>query len=219
MEHTMIRIGGFIPFFAVSLGLVLAGPVTAPAQKQERQDPGGSFTRTNPKFIAAFREVVAPVARSTVRVLCDGKETALGMVVDRDGWILTKAHDLTGAVACRLRDGKVHEAQVIGVHQRHDLALLKIAAGGLTPAKLADSKSVPVGNWVAAVGTGEDPVAIGVVSVATRDVPKNGGPMMLPGPGNGFLGIALEQDTLGIKVASVQPKTPAAEVGLKSNDI
>src|SRR5262249_2466702 len=49
--------------------------------------------------------------------------------------------------------------------------------------------------------------------------PNKGGPMILPGPTTGYLGIQMEPATLGIKVARVEPKTPAADVGIKSNDI
>lgn len=176
-----------------------------------------AFVRTNPKFRAAFRDVVAPATKSTVRVLCDGKDTALGTIVGPDGWILTKANDLKGAITCKLRDGRTFVARLAGKHERHDLALLKIEATGLTPALFADSINTAVASWVACPGLTADPVAFGVVSVATRDVPNNGGPIMSANPG--YLGVALAQDTGGVRVSQVMPKTPAEEAGLKVDDL
>src|SRR4051794_19983864 len=74
------------------------------------QPAKGDFFRTNPKFVESFRDVVSKPSASTVRILCDGKDAALGMVVGADGWILTKANDLRGNVTVKLRSGKEHWA-------------------------------------------------------------------------------------------------------------
>src|SRR5262249_1821666 len=133
----------------VIIGLWAAAP--APARAQGNL---ADFLRTNPKFLENFREVVSGASAATVRVRNDGKDAALGVVVEEDGWVLTKAFDLKGKLICRLKDGREFDAQVVGVHQVHDLALLKIDATGLTAARLKPSKGVPVGSWVASVGMG-----------------------------------------------------------------
>src|SRR5262245_64932005 len=95
---------------------VLLLPGQATAQKKGGGGFGpasdAGFVRSNPKFLAAFREVVASAAKSTVRVLCEGKDTALG-VVPEDGYVLTKANDLKEPITCRLRDGRVCEAELV----------------------------------------------------------------------------------------------------------
>src|SRR5438309_11879364 len=164
----MVRISRHLLVFAAYFTLVLAFPGHAEAQKKNK-DQNSPFTRTNPKFLEAFREVVAPAAKSTVRVLCDAKDTALGFVVEPDGWILTKANDLKGDVSCKIGD-KVYDARIVGVHKQHDLALLKIDAKGLTPVLLVDNKAIPVGNWVALAGPAEDPVDDCVYRDTTDDV-------------------------------------------------
>src|SRR5690348_17197919 len=85
-------------------------PGLLPAQSKD-------YLRTNPKFIAAFREVVEPHRASTVRIRCDGKEVCLGIIVDADGWVLTKAHDLHGKIECKFADGQTKVARIIGVHE------------------------------------------------------------------------------------------------------
>ena len=52
-----------------AFSLVLAVPALAFAQGKD-----APFVRTNPKFLSAFRDVVAKPRESTVRILCDGKD-------------------------------------------------------------------------------------------------------------------------------------------------
>ena len=49
----------------------------------------------SPAVVAAFRDTVAGVRDSTVRVLVDDKEAALGAVVSADGWIVSKHSEIT----------------------------------------------------------------------------------------------------------------------------
>jgi serine protease Do len=199
--------------------VLLAFPAAAQAQFR---DPSASLTRSNPSFLKAFREVVAKPSASTVRVQCDGKDTALGMIVGPDGWILTKANDLRGDVTVRLRDGQTFDARWVGMHQENDLALLKIDASGLKPVDFTESKGVAVGSWVACVGVGDDPAAVGVISVASRNLPASKGGMNFA-QGDlskvGYLGVSLEQGDGHPVVKQIMPNTPAAKVGLKEDDL
>jgi serine protease Do len=200
----------------VLLAFLWAVPTAARAQGNL-----ADFLRTNPKFLQAFREVVAGPSEYTVRVRCDGKDTALGVIVGTDGWVLTKAFDIKGAITCRLKDGRELEAKVVGVHQPHDLAMLKVEAGGLPVAHFKASKAVPAGTWVASPGPGEDPVAVGVVSVPTRTVQHKGLAIAASDLSKiGYLGVALEPAAgQGVRVAHVMPGTAASKAGLKVSDV
>jgi serine protease Do len=191
-------------FILAQLALALALVLPCPARAQSNP---GEFLRSNPSFVQAFREVVQPVNRSTVRIQCDGKDVCLGTIVAADGWILTKAHDLNGRIRCKLGDGRVFDARIIGVHEPHDLALLRIDAVQLRPIEFADSKSAKPGSWVASVGTGADPAAIGVVSVATRKVNE------------AYLGVQVDTTLQGLIVTGVMLKSAALKAGLRPKDI
>jgi len=210
---------GWVVALVLALGFGLCVPAPAAAQKKRGsffdKDANELQLKTSAKFLEAFRPVVDRVSASTVRVLCNGDDKSLGVVVAEDGFILTQFHDLTGKITVKLKDGTVQDAELVGVHVQHDLAMLKIKASHqLKPIVWGDSKSAPVGNFVASVGTGPDPVAIGVVSVGPR------GPVfMRPGPNSGFLGIALADDPLGAKIGFADPKEAGAKAGLKANDI
>ena len=143
---------------------VLLATFAMPAVAQPTKD----FLRTNPKFIERFRDIVQPLAPCTVRVRCDGKDICIGTVVAADGWIVTKAHDLTGKITCKLSDGRELEAKIVGVHEQHDLAILKIAAQKLPIIEFSDSKKTKAGSWVASVGCGSDAAAVGVGRMRRR---------------------------------------------------
>jgi serine protease Do len=183
------------------------------------KDPSAEYLRSNPTFLKAFREVVTKPSESTVRVQCDGRDTALGVVVGPDGWILTKANDLKGDIAVKLRNGKTYEARWVGTHQEHDVALLKIEASGLKPIVFTDSKKVSTGSWIACAGTGEEPVAIGVVSVGTRSLKGAMNFMTADLTKAGYLGVALEPGEGHPRIMRVEQGTPAAKIGLRDKDL
>jgi serine protease Do len=176
------------------------------------------YQKDSPKVLAAFKDVVHKPSQSVVRITCDGKQTALGVVVGADGWVLTKYSEIKGKPKpmCRFKNGRELEAKVIGVHDKHDLALLKVEAKDLTPVEWAESKTEPVGNWVASAGLGELPVAVGVVSVATREIPK---PRRIPISSGGYLGVGLDMEAMSAKITEVMPDTGAAKAGLKKDDV
>jgi serine protease Do len=208
--------------FLLITGLLLVDaqvPQLAYAQKGGGGKQGPPASRTDPKFLAIFRDTVVAAAKSTYRIQCDGKDAALGVAVAADGFLLTKASDLTGKITVKTREGIILEAKIVGINEAHDLAMLKVEAWGFVPIEWADSKVARVGHFVASCGPGPVPVAVGVVSVATRDVPAaKTNPKGLGGAA-GYLGIMFEDTTKGAKVTSVLPNTPAAKANLKAEDI
>jgi serine protease Do len=201
--------------------LLLTALWAAAAPSARAQGTHNDFLRSNPRFLLLFREVVAEPSQATVRIRADDKDIALGVIVGADGWILTKAFDLKGKLTCTLKDGREYDAKIVGVHTLHDLAVLKIDASDLPAVTFKASKTVPVGSWVASVGTGADPVAVGIVSVPTRDVLFKGLPIAAADLSKiGYLGVALESaEGRGVRVTQVLPGTPAAKAGLQHHDV
>ena len=120
-------------------GLLLAHAAPAAAQTD---------AKSSAKVLAAFHDVVNGPRKSVVRVRCNDSDTALGTVVAADGWILTKASLLEGKPLVMLRDGRTLAAQVVGIEEAHDLALLKIDARNLKPVRWLPSKEATPGDWV-----------------------------------------------------------------------
>jgi serine protease Do len=187
---------------AFALTVLIGAPLPTYAQADKAQ-----FLRSNPLFVQSFRDLVQPLASSIARIQCDGKDICLGTIVGADGWILTKAHDLAGKITCKLGDGREFDAKIVGVHELHDLALLKIEAKDLRAIQFSHSKNAKAASWVASVGSGPDAAAVGIVSVPTRKVHEV------------YLGVLIEPAPLGVLVASVGQKTAAYRAGLRPKDI
>ena len=107
-----------------------------------------------------------------------------GVIIDREGYILTNEHVISGAseVKVKLSDGREFDAQVKGTDKRTDLAVIKIKAKRLPIAKLGNSANLKIGQWVIAIGNPFGPyienpeptVTVGVISALHRYLPALG---------------------------------------------
>jgi serine protease Do len=102
-----------------------------------------------------------------------------GVIVDPKGYIVTNRHVVEKAdrIRVRLQDdppGVQHDAKVIGEDQETDLAVIKIDMDrGVPTAKMGNSDSMQVGDWVLAIGSpfGQvGTVTAGIVSAKGRDI-------------------------------------------------
>ena len=77
-----------------------------------------------------------------------------GVIIDKEGYILTNEHVVSGAdeIKVRLSDGREFDAELKGRDPRIDLAVIKIEANDLPIASLGDSDQLRIGQWVLAVG-------------------------------------------------------------------
>jgi S1-C subfamily serine protease len=104
------------------------------------------------------------------------KAQGSGVVVDRDGVILTNNHVIHGAVKVTVvfEDGRRMPGRVIGADPEHDLAVIKVDARNLRPIVLGHSRDLQLGDSVVAVGfplgLGGPTVTKGIVSGLGRTV-------------------------------------------------
>lgn len=99
-----------------------------------------------------------------------------GFIISTDGYIMSNAHVVFNAdeVVVRLTDKREFKARVVGIDQRSDIALLKIAANGLPVVNIGDSSKLEVGEWVVAIGSPfgfTNSVSQGIVSAKERSLP------------------------------------------------
>jgi serine protease Do len=97
-----------------------------------------------------------------------------GVIIDKDGYIVTNAHVVNNAdkIVVKLDDKREFDAHRVGVDDKMDVALLKIASPpDLTVASLGDSDALQVGDWVLAIGNPfglSETVTAGIVSALGR---------------------------------------------------
>jgi serine protease Do len=107
-----------------------------------------------------------------------------GVILDRNGYILTNYHVVTQSgedkpvdrinVFLHGDDSSKYKAKIVGVDKWTDLAIIKIDTDRrLTAAPLGDSDAMRVGDWVLAIGSPFDldsTVTAGIVSAKGRDI-------------------------------------------------
>jgi serine protease Do len=176
-------------------------------------DKTRDHSKRSSEMVELFKPLVASAEVSTVKILNGNRLISLGTVVDQQGLILTKASELRGEINCSLTDGRKVSAMVVGVHQETDLALLKVEANDLQPIHWGHDSIPSVGQWIVSPLFDSTQVQVGIVGVDARKIP----------PSSPYLGIgaavAGEEEIVGAKIDTVQPKTPADEAQLKVGDI
>jgi serine protease Do len=167
------------------IGILIALAALAPAQ---------DLGRLSDSFRALSRKVSPSVVRVSVvgyRMLDEdqSEESGLsarqqssgsGVVIDAAGFIATNAHLVIGAerVQVTLPAGphsatRTLRAELVGLDLETDVALLRVAAKGLTALESADSDKVEQGQVVLAFGSPmglDNSVTMGVVSAPTRQL-------------------------------------------------
>lgn len=137
----------------------------------------------------SLQQIYADNIHSVVSIFCTvpgGSTTGTGVILSKDGYIVTNCHVVEDALAVSidLTDGRTFSASLVGADAVSDLAVLHIEADGLHAAKFGDSTTLQVGDSVAAIG---DPLGRslrgtftdGIVSAINRDVTVGGRTMTL----------------------------------------
>ncbi len=107
-----------------------------------------------------------------------------GFVVDAGGIILTNDHVVRGAerILVTFPDGRDLEAELVGTDEATDVAVLRVAEGGLPTVPVGRSTDLRIGEWVIAFGNPfgnlisnpEPTVTVGVVSALGRHIVPTG---------------------------------------------
>ena len=137
-----------------------AAPVAAAPVRLESL--GGNTLSANQIYQLACKQVVG-ISTEILGYNMFGQQTAnavsgTGFVISEDGYILTNNHVVEDAfkggydVTVKFYDGSEYTADIVGVEDDNDVAVLKIDAKGLTPVTLGDSDKMLVGDNLYVVG-------------------------------------------------------------------
>jgi serine protease Do len=141
-----------------------------------------------------------------------------GVIIDSSGLILTNNHVVGGGarVLVRLSDGREFEAVEVKTDPKTDVAILRLeGAGDLPVARLGDSDTLEIGDWVLAVGAPfglQETVTAGIISaksrglgIAEREEFLQTDAAINPGNSGGPL-VNLRGEVVGINTAIVSPQ-------------
>jgi S1-C subfamily serine protease len=121
----------------------------------------------------------------TVHVVDEyGMSQGTGIVLTRDGYIITNAHVVEDAFVAQvvLSNDAIYEAALVGCSIEEDLAVLKISAQDLKPAEFGDSDLLKVGDGVSVLGSPlgyRMTLTSGIVSAVDRELEIDGVSMYL----------------------------------------
>ena len=132
-----------------------------------------------------IQEAYARVNPAVVTVVADhefASSVGTGVLMTHDGYFLTNAHVIDGAMGCWiiLSSGVTYDAELVGYDALQDLAVLKaVGAKNLPTAVFGNSDRAVVGDTVYAIG---NPLGIelrgtltdGIISAVNRDVDMDG---------------------------------------------
>jgi serine protease Do len=161
-----------------------SAPDGGPSALPLRADARPSDAEALDAYSRVVTEVAAQLAPSVANLRVSGHTPrgrrveggGSGVVIAPDGYLLTSAHVVEGAGRVRVTfvDGSELPAEQVGVDPLSDLALLRVHANGLTPARLGDAERLRVGQLVVAIGSPRGfagSVTAGVVSALGRSLP------------------------------------------------
>ncbi|MDX1656113.1 MAG: DegQ family serine endoprotease, partial [Candidatus Competibacteraceae bacterium] len=107
-----------------------------------------------------------------------GHSLGSGFIISQDGYILTNAHVVNNAddIVVRFADQREMTAELIGLDERTDVALLKVEGEDLPTVTLGNPEQLEVGEWVLAIGSPfglEMTATAGIVSALGRNLPSD----------------------------------------------
>jgi S1-C subfamily serine protease len=161
---------------------------------------GNSTTQGSLALPDLFSKVQKSVVQVTERDNSNelGSRLGSGFVYDKDGHVITNYHVVTpgtnngNELQVTFLDGNVYPADLVGVDQFADLAVIKvknISSNKLAPLPLANSSSLRIGESVVAIGNPfglSGSMTQGIVSGLGRLLPSDENQDNFAGPGSSF---------------------------------
>lgn len=204
--------------------LIAAGCATAPSPSIA-QDPldisrfqawafnlhgRNPYQRSHFSMLRTFRECIGEHYISTVKLVHNDRQLAMGVVVAADGWVLSKSSELPdGELSCRFHDAERAAARVVVRRPDLDLALVRVDRDDLKPIDWSAETAIPVGAFIATADSRSIPLAIGVVSTPPRPIEAS----------QAVLGVRLDDSDNGVVASYVLPGGGAAKAGIADEDL
>jgi len=196
-----------VPVFALAL-VYLTQLAGAQDSRISRVLPRDRY-RNGEETLRGFAPISAATRHSIVKLNVDGATVALGAVMDAHGLALTKASELKkGKLTCWLATDKEVPAEVLGIDEAEDVALVHVHARGLKPIPWATGE-VAVGQWAITPGIADTPHAVGIISALPHRIR----------PARALIGVQFDYGTTEPRIDQILPGLGAEKAGLKPGDL
>ena len=146
----------------------------------------------------------------------DDRNVSLGVIVQKNGYIVTKASEVQNRapVTC-LIDGQQLASTIVRIDKGNDVALMKVDATDLTPLSWTSPNTQTfsensIGSFVLTPGDDEAVLAVGTYSVEPRSTAAGE---------QAFLGVNPERVKNGVRISQVNPGEASHAAGLRNGDI
>lgn len=165
-----------------------------------------------------IEEVNPSVVSIVVDVSDDEQALGAGIIISAAGYVVTNAHVMENAkkITLQLPNGETFAANLVGVDEKTDIALLKVKNPiNLEAGHFGDSDAIRVGNQVFAIGNPfglGNSVSLGIISAKERDIDK--------GPYDNFLqtDAAINQGNSGGPLFNMDGKIIGMSTAIFSED-
>lgn len=165
-----------------------------------------------------IEEVNPSVVSIAVDVSDDEQALGAGIIISAAGYVVTNAHVMENAkkITLQLPSGETFAANLVGVDEKTDIALLKVKNPiNLEAGHFGDSDAIRVGNQVFAIGNPfglGNSVSLGIISAKERDIDK--------GPYDNFLqtDAAINQGNSGGPLFNMDGKIIGMSTAIFSED-
>ena len=127
--------------------------------------------------VLSTEEIAAKVRPSVVGIQTYRTEypmqvygTGSGIIMSEDGYIVTNAHVVSGAtggILVILDNNEEYDAEVVGIDEKTDVAVIKIDASNLTAAEFGNSDELVVGERIVAIG---NPTGMNLAGSVTQGI-------------------------------------------------
>jgi serine protease Do len=142
---------------------------------KEEEDVAAVADKVSPSVVSIL---TTGLSRSPSTYAQEQEGAGTGIIISKDGYILTNNHVIDGATQVTVvsADGTTYEdVKIIGRDPLNDVAFLKVnGATNLPAAELGDSKSIRIGQKVVAIGNAlgqyQNTVTSGIISGTGRSV-------------------------------------------------
>lgn len=170
----------------------------------------GVHERQSQLILNRLRSPVTSAAVSTVEVFSNGRQVAMGAIIQADGLVLTKLSEVENRPGLRVeRAGISYQAKIFKKNKENDLAILKIQAKNLTVAAWSDV-TPKLGAFLLTVSPERETLALGTYSVQPRSTREGE---------QAFLGVQPIVAMNGVRVTDIQPGAASYNAGIRDNDV